>query len=336
MDKFEATMQLLKFFNSKNSNNCTPKMPPSDTTKIGWQVVTNCSSIKRRTGPAITPVMGHQTLEKFSTAWVNKILKAKDLVTVEETYGGRTFTEALAATELLGAELYVISAGLGLVHAKDRIPNYNLTISQGSGSISNWLKDSGKSTDEWWANLNKKLGKPYPFFKIANESKGLILTLPSTYLEMISTELLMLPKAAIEKLIIITSAVGQKIIDPELQTRCIPYDDRLDGVPAYRGTRNDFPQRALKHLVNEIDFQKKPIEEIKQDVLNFLSVFSKPTLPTRTKLDDEQIKELISQNWAIYLGKRESLHRFLRDVALVACEQKRFGALWNQVKLENS
>jgi hypothetical protein len=311
-------------------------MLQSDRTKIGWRIVTNCSSIKRRTGPAITPSMGYQTLEKFSAAWVDKVLKADDLVAVEETYGGRTFTEALAATEFLGAELYVISAGLGLVHAKDKIPNYNLTVSQGTGSISNWLKVSGKFSNEWWATLNNKLGKPYPIFKITNESEGLILALPSTYLEMISTELLMLPKEAIEKLIIITSEFGQKNIDAELQPRCLPYDERLDGVPTYRGTRNDFPQRALKHLVNEIDFRKKSIEEIKQDVLNLLNGLSKPTLPTRTKLNDDQIKELISQNWDIYLGKRESLHRFLRDFALVACEQKRFGTLWNQVKLEKT
>lgn len=303
---------------------------------MSWHVVTNCSSIKRRTGPSISPSMGYRSLEEFSTAWVKKILSASDLATVEDTYGGRTFTEALGATELMGAELYVISAGLGLVHAKDRIPNYNLTVSQGSGSISNWLQSSGKTSDEWWANLNMKLGKPYPIFQITKHSKGLILALPSTYLEMISTELLMLPKEAIEKLFIITSTAGQKVIDKELQPRCLPYDERLDGADAYRGTRNDFPQRALKHLVNEVDFQNKSINEVKKDVLHFLSSHAKPTLPKREKLNDEEIKELISKNWTSYLGKRESLHRYLRDVALVACEQKRFGALWNQVKLEIS
>jgi hypothetical protein len=309
-------------------------MPHSDTTKIGWQVVTNCSSIKRRKGTSITPALEYRTVQSLTAAWVKMILQVDDLKPVVDTYGGRTFTEAVAACKKIRANLYVISAGVGLVHANDKIPNYNLTVSLGNGSISQWLDERGTTSDEWWVLLNQKLGKPYPIFQLSKKSEGLILALPSTYLKMIMAELMMMPNELRNKLIIITSTAGQKSIHSDLLPRCLPYDERLDGHAAYRGTRNDFPQRALKHLVNEIDFQKNSIEEIKLEVLNFLNGLSKPTLPTRIKLDDEQIKALISKNWAIYLGKRESLHRFLRDVALVACEQKRFGILWNQVKLE--
>ncbi|MGV1045497.1 hypothetical protein [Limnohabitans sp.] len=311
-------------------------MTPTKTNTLGWQVVTNCSSIKRRTGTSITPSLGYRSLDELSSAWVKKTLKATDLALVEETYGGRTFIEALAAGAKLGADLHVISAGLGLVHAKDKIPNYNLTVSQGSGSISSWLVERGKSSVEWWEALNQKLGKPYPIFQLSKKSDGVILALPSTYLEMITSELLMMPSEARDKLIIITSAAGQKIIHADLRSRCLPYDERLDGAPSYRGTRNDFPQRALKHLVNEIEFQNKPIKAVQLEVLTFLDKHSKPTLPKRTKLDDDQIKKLIQKNWSNYLGKHELLLRFLRDVALVACEQKRFGKLWSQVKLENS
>lgn len=306
----------------------------SNTTQIGWQIVTNCSSIKRREGTPITPALGYRSIHELSAAWVKKVVQGVDVQPVVDTYGGRTFTEAVAACKKIQANLYVISAGLGLVHGNDRIPNYNLTVSLGNGSISQWLEERGKSSDEWWTHLNQKLGKPHPIFQLSKKSEGLILALPSTYLKMISSELMMMPQEMKDKLIIITSTAGQKSIHADLLTRCLPYDERLDGSGAYRGTRNDFPQRALKHLVNEIDFQKKSIGEIKQEVLHFLSVLSKPTLPTRTKLDDEQIKNLISKNWANFQGKRELLHRYLRDVALVACEQKRFGSLWNQVKLE--
>jgi hypothetical protein len=311
-------------------------MPNSDTNQIGWQVVTNCSSIKRRDGTSITPSLGYRSLHELSAAWVKKVLKETDVEPVVDTYGGRTFTEAVAACKKLQANLYVISAGIGLVHATDRIPNYSLTISLGNGSISQWLEQRGKTSDEWWTLLNQKLGKPNPISQLLKKSEGLILALPSTYLKMIATELMMMPKEMKEKLIIITSTAGQKSIHADLLIRCLPYDERLEGDDAYRGTRNDFPQRALKHLVNEIDFQKKSIGEIKKEVLNFLSVLSKPKLPTRTKLDDKQIKKMIKENWVLYRGKRESLHRYLRDIALVSCEQKRFGALWNQVKLEIS
>jgi hypothetical protein len=304
------------------------KTPP-----LGWKVVTNCSSIKRHTGLPLTPSLGYRTLEELSTAWTKKVKKASEVKLVEETYGGRTFIEALAACKKLDASLYVVSAGLGLVHAKDAIPNYNLTVSKGDGSILSWLAERSKSSMEWWDAVNQKMGKELPIFRLAQISDGVILAMPSTYLEMISCELLMLSREIRERIIIITSCAGQKRLHANLRDRCLPYDERLDGVPGYKGTRNDFPQRALKHLVNEVDFQNMPIETMQRKVIEYLDAYSKPVLPKRTRLDDEQITELLLINWEKYQGHREALHRFLRDVALVACEQKRFGNLWKLAKV---
>ena len=275
-------------------------------------------------------------LEAFSTAWVNKIQRASELETARATYGGRTFTESLSASDQLGAELYVISAGLGLVHAEDRIPHYNLTVSSGDGSINPWLASRGYMPSDWWSILNQKLNKSYPIFNLAKKNTGLILVLPSTYLDLISSEFPFLNDEIREKIFIITSTAGQQRLPIELKSRCLPYDERLNGSKEYQGTRNDFPQRALKHLVNEIDFQNNPINTTQKKILDYLKSHEKPIIPTRIKLDDQQIKQLIQKNWSHCEGKRGSLHRFLRDTLLVACEQKRFGNLWNEVKIENS
>ncbi len=299
----------------------------------GWKIVTNCSSVKRRRGEPITPVLRFRNLDDLCCAWVKKIKTETDLETVVDTYGGRSFTESLTACERIGADLYVISAGLGLVHQKDLIPNYNLTVSQGDGSIADWLAQKNTASAAWWHVLNVQLGKPTPITRLAMKSEGLILALPSTYLELISSELLMLSDEALEKLYIITSYAGQKKVEERLKKRCLPYDERLDGAKDYQGTRNDFPQRALKHLTTEIDFQNKPIQAVQKQVLRFLDRHNKPTLPQRIKLDDQEIRKLLKKNWARYGGKGHSLHRFLRDEALVACEQKRFRNLWNEVKL---
>ncbi len=301
---------------------------------MGWSVVTNCSSIKRRRGDAITPALSSRTLEDLCSSWVKKIQKVTDLETAAKTYGGRSFTESVTACQRLNANLHVISAGLGLVHVNDPIPNYNLTISQGNGSIADWLTDRNKGSAEWWTLLNEKLNKPNPILRLMMKSEGVILALPSTYLELVASELLILPNKDLEKLYIITSYAGQEKLHEQLKKRCLPYDERLDGAKDYQGTRNDFPQRALKHLVNEIDFKTKPIEDVQRIIMEFLGKHSKPTLPPRTKLDDHGIRKLIRKNWKKYEGKSSSLHRFLRDEALVACEQKRFSILWNEVKLE--
>ncbi len=311
-------------------------MPYTKNSSKGWKVVTNCSSIKRRQNTPITPALSHRTLEDLCEAWVKKVHKASDLEKASETYGGRSFSESMAASSLLQADLYVISAGLGLVHVDELIPHYNLTVSQGSGSIAEWLSQRSTDASDWWRLLNKKLNKPGPLFRLVKESGGLVLALPSTYLDLVSEELLLMSEAMLDKVFIITSHAGQQKIDQKLRYRCLPYDERLEGTLEYQGTRNDFPQRALKHLVSEIDFQNNPISVTQRKVLNYLKPYAKPVLPARTKMDDQQIKQLIRKNWTKYEGKRETLLRFLRDIALVSCEQKRFGNLWNEVKMDIS
>jgi hypothetical protein len=300
----------------------------------GWVVVTNCSSIKRRIGEAITPALSHRTIENLCNSWIKKIQKATDLKSVGETYGGRTFTESLQATKRLNAELYVISAGLGLVHFDDLIPNYELTISQGNGSIANWLTEKGYASVEWWSLLNNKLKSIDPILNLVKRYEGILLTVPSTYLELISDELLRIPLNDLKKLYIITSPVGQRNLNYIIRNRCIPYDERLNASLDYQGTRNDFPQRALKHLTTELDFQKMSMRTLQNEVLTYLNTYKIPTIPHRKKVDDEEIKRLIRSNWINHQGKSHGIHRYIRDEAKVACEQKRFSNLWNEVKIE--
>jgi len=298
-----------------------------------WHVVTNCSSIKKRQDNTLKLDPFRLSFDQFCHKWTTKVKSSKSQISALETYGGRTFIEAVAVTEKLQAELYVVSAGLGLVHASQNIPNYSLTVSKGEGSIGNWLLSQNKSPSEWWLALNQQLGKSNPIRKIIKSSEGVIFALPSTYLEMIDIELEKLPPELVAKIFIITSTAGRKAISSKLKERALPYDERLDGAKNYKGTRNDFAQRALKHFVTEIDFINQNISSIKNDIDNFLKKYKKPDIPTRIKLSDEAIISLIQKNWYAYGGTRDKLHRYLRDTALVACEQNRFGTLWNQVRL---
>ena len=309
-------------------------MQPSNKPTAGWKILTNCSSIKRRRDAPINPDLHSRTLEGLCSAWIGRINASSTLESVKSTYGGRTFIEAANASNLLNAELYVISAGLGLVHTEDKIPNYNMTISSGSGSIANWLREKRHLSKDWWAILNSTIGNPLPILRLIEESEGVIFALPSTYLEMIKVEMEMIGDNYLNRVFIITSPAGQKLFNPPLKERCLPYDERLNGALGYEGTRNDFPQRALRHFVKEIDFKYSPINVIQSNVRTFIESNSIPLLPVRARMSDKEIKEIIYKNWGEYGGRRENLLRYLRDKALISCEQKRFGHLWNEVKLE--
>ena len=309
-------------------------MQTSNKPTAGWKIVTNCSSIKRRRDAPINPDLHSRTLEGLCSAWIRKVNASSTLESVKSTYGGRAFIEATNASEYLNADLYVISAGLGLVHADYRIPNYNMTISSGSGSIANWLREKRFLSKDWWAMLNNTIGKPLPILRLIEESDGVIFALPSTYLEMITAELEMISENNLNRVLIITSQAGQKLLNYKLKERYLPYDERLNGAPGYEGTRNDFPQRALRHLTKEIELKTSTINAIQSNVLRFIESNTRPLFPVRARMSDQEIKEIIYKNWKKCGGRRENLLRYLRDKALVSCEQKRFGHLWNEVKLE--
>ena len=305
---------------------------PSIPSVKNWHVVTNCSSIKKRQDSPLKLDPFRLSFDQFCIQWTTKVKSSTSQVSALETYGGRTFIEAVAVTEKLQAELYVVSAGLGLVKASENIPNYSLTVSKGEGSIGNWLLSQNKSPSDWWLALNQQLGRSNAIRKIIKSSEGVIFALPSTYLEMIDIELEKLPPELLAKIFIITSTAGRKAISSKLKERALPYDERLDSAKNYQGTRNDFAQRALKHFVAETDFINQDINGVKNEINSYLKKYKKPEIPARAKLDDEAIVSLIEKNWNACGGTRDKLHRYLRDTALVACEQNRFGALWNQVR----
>jgi len=300
-----------------------------------WKIVTSCSSVKRRRDSAIYPSLKAKSLDEVCATWITKISASKNLSPAIATYGGRSFTEAVKAANKTGLQLYVISAGLGLVHADQMIPNYSLTISKGEGSIAEWLERKNLNSSDWWERLNVKLNKENPIQKLVKNSDGVLFALPSTYLDLVVKELLTLDNTNLSKIQLITSQFGQRLLPDSLKARCIPYDERLEGSSEFKGTRNDFAQRALNHYVTQIDFRNNSIESSRAKVIDFLSKQTKPQIPARKKLDDSEIIKLIKRNWKQCEGRREGLLRHLRDTALVACEQKRFGYLWNQVRSEH-
>jgi hypothetical protein len=114
----------------------------------------------------------------------------------------------------------------------------------------------------------------------------------------------------------------------------MPYDDRLEGIANHDGTRTDFPHRALKHFVTQLQGHKLQATLAKASVKRAMDNSSERIVPKREKATDKQIVDLIRANWNDYDGSATKLLRYLRDEALVACEQSRFSALWRMTKAD--
>lgn len=311
--------------------------------KMEIVVITSCTMRKRRGVTSVSLAKAEMRGKPAIIArrWASRLrqstIAGKDAFsTALNLYIGRSFSESRKVVEILGADLFVVSAGLGLVHHATKVPNYNLTVAMGEASLKPALSAENASTADWWQALNNENGTPNPICRLIKGHEGalVLLALPANYIEMISMDLETLDLLSADRLRIFTSKRGADFIPSHLADCLMPYDERLEGNSKYSGTRTEFPQRALRHFVEELKIHNKPLQEARGAVLDSMSALSIPVIPIRTRKTDEQIANLIRENWVTCSGGSGRLLRHLRDQELVACEQSRFQGLWRKIKSE--
>jgi len=306
---------------------------------MSYLVITNCTGRKSqipepklREIPKLTP---QNDIRACALNWALSIKTSKRLYEAENLYQGRSIVDSKAVSDMLNAQSYVVSAGLGLVSAKDLIPSYELTVVDGS-PFRKQLQKRGHSNQDWWGKLNGALKKTNnPLSKLINSGryKQIFIALPSSYLEMVQKDLWGADRKLLNKVLIFTSTYGAQFIPEEWRQQALPYDERLeDSKSGYAGTRSDFPQRAMRHFLEKVWIPKDSLESNINKVNQNLKKLQKPILPTRRRVDDAEIIRIIKKNWKNKLGNSGALLRFIRDEALVSCEQSRFKRLCAEVR----
>lgn len=301
-------------------------------------VLTNCTSRKRspKTGSgaaswALSHRSRYESVQDLARHWKRTVEQAEAHQFAIDLYTGRSVVDAREASTLAGAKLAFVSAGLGLLQANVMVPHYDLTVAAGNSSISPALAQVKATPADWWLTLNK--GPSIAKLIAAPSTKLMFLALPSGYLEMVSSDLGQCATIFAKKLRIFTSGKGREAVPDHLRGCVMPYDERLEATP-FAGTRADFPQRALRHFIQELKGHRLALASGRAAVEDALSDREVPILPSRTKLPDSEILGLLRKNWSDYGGSSTRLLRFLRDDALVACEQGRFRQLWQQLRAE--
>ena len=302
-------------------------------------VITNCTSRKRASGIVTTSndPFKFNSLTGLANAWVKRLSEARDRTTVIDLYQGRAFSESRHAARLLGAGVHVISAGLGLVDEMATVPPYSLTTSPGEGSIKKWLEVQNASSSDWWTALTEELGTPRPLSALVNASAPtttVLIALPASYLGMVMRDLVHVDPDSAGRLRIFTSDAGARMLPVHLKAVAMPYDDRLEGLPTHAGTRTEFPHRALRHFVEKLNAHRLPLQEAKDAVVSSLEGAQIRITPKRAKATDATVGQLVRANWAAHGGSSGRLLRFLRDDAMVACEQSRFRSIWTEIHAE--
>lgn len=294
-------------------------------------VISNCT-MRKAAGPSIGLGDISQAGGVLATAqrWNSLVKRTPPMCPAGKLYKGRSIADAAAATAALEGKMFVVSAGLGLVATDDLVPNYDLTVAPGS-ELARLLARERLQPRHWWAAITEERHSP---LSTLISGCAAYLALPASYLRMLRDDLESLPTAAKEHLRIFTSEAGRAEVPEWLSSCVMPYDDRLETVPGFDGTRADFPQRALRHFVESLRGHKVRQADGRHAVLKSLSSQQRRTLPERVRASDDEIRALLREQWVACAGSGTRLLRYLRDDAKVSCEQGRFRTLWRTLATE--
>jgi len=303
-----------------------------------YLVITNCTS-RKKNKPTVglakaVLIKNKDELESAANEWIKKVNAAKDCIPANILYQGRPIQDIkIAATLLQNTDIYFISAGLGLVEFNEKIPSYELSVTENTPFRKN-LKEIGIPITSWWKSINfSRSGNKKTLSKLINTGNydKIFIATSSSYLEFINDDLWGANPEELKKVLIFSSPYGQSKVPNAWKQQVIPYDERIeDKASGCAGTRVDFPQRTLRHFIEVLKLQNHSLEKSRSIVLKLIRTLNKPIYPTRKKVSDEEVTKLIKSSWSFYNGNSHKLLRHLRDIELISCEQSRFKKLWHE------
>jgi len=300
-------------------------------------ILTACTQRKRVTHNPILSArdLPSGRLSEVAGAWSERLKKVEKDRSARNLYSGRSFAEAVKAADALSADLFVVSAGLGLVPGDHAVPSYNLTVSRGDPDCVMLKLPSDCTEADWWAALG---GADALVDLVERTPQIVVVGLPSPYLRMIAPALGQLSDEACSRIRI---AGGRFVgdLDSRLDDARLPYDDRLDGPQSpLPGTKSDFAARAARHFVEQILVQDPfaPMDRHRAQVEALLSGWARPIAKSGVRAPDSEIKAIIRQHWTRADGRSTKLLRILRDELNIACEQKRFKGLAAEIREEKA
>ena len=273
-------------------------------------------------------------------AWLKHINKCEKRVSALDLYVGEHWSVA-KEEYYRDRMLWIISAGWGVINAETSICPYDATFSKGDD---NSIFRSGNDEDgsiinqnrEWWKILHEKRSLDLSLEKIFNEFSGdcFFIAASPQYLNVIEPELIDLKENGVitsENTFVITSGKG---INKKLKD--LQYLVSEDFCSTLGGSRISLNIRLARYLMDDSESAK----DIKTFVENKYSSLWDSAEPAkkynRKKLCDDEVIILIKK--MIEFENINSASGGLKELRKsgMACEQKRFGRLFNKTKEEIS
>ncbi len=303
------------------------------------RVVVSCSNKKKLAAPDDLKINNYQdNLSKKIKLWNNRLNNpATKQYPALEMYQGAHWSVAkqihgFSSKENLDVELWIASAGYGLIKADTLIESYDATFAKGSKES---VADEGK-TQCWDLLALRKRSHAANLTALAVENPDdfLAVALSETYLKALETDLLnvasLLPP---EQLFLISASATKE--HPELSCFHLSADARL--VNALGGNLISLNARIALHLLEKETLHKWDRSKIDE----YFYELTESQLPfkkfKREKMTDDQIISFITEQITVASNKngkvrfsQSQLLRRLRDTGR-ACEQTRFRRIFQEI-----
>lgn len=299
-------------------------------------IISSCTNSKKQTPSEAFKIANFKTdmqLEDVINIW-NENIEKETIQVYEATklYKGAAWKATLDTTTMLATKfntrLYVASAGYGLIHAETKICSYDSTFaSSTANSITKFIVNADKNANvQWWNMINK--------FKLSSFQKGsyFFIVLPHEYLSAAQDTIKLLVEKFDKKVFIFIA--NKHPIPLFMKKNIIKFDSRFNNFQT--GVLSNMLQRAVLWLSSEIIKKEIPLvhQELQKHIDAKMNNFEAFNMPVRSKLSEDEIRNKIEK--MILKDKNLSASKGLKNFrnSGYACEQKRFGKIFKEVKSE--
>jgi hypothetical protein len=319
----------------------SPELSPVRTVHI----VASCTQGKRCTVPPELRLgdISEGTLAQRLVMWSDRLHESEaERIAAVDLYRGQHWAVVRELPDVAKAEghqanLWVASAGYGLVPAEARVRPYSATFAA-SEEDSVWRPGDGDrrmALRTWWNGLQAVSGPdaaaPRSISALAgSDDKAVLLVIASpSYVAAMAEDLESAREQLVDPqhLIIVSSRNGS--LPAWLTSHLVPSEAPLSRVLG--GALGSLHARTARRIL-----QESAEEPLRADVLvsyyeRLISEVESATIPTRVKLRDEDVRRFIREVTAGHRGLTcTAALRKLRATGR-ACEQRRFVGLYAQV-----
>lgn len=229
------------------------------------------------------------------------------------------------------AELWIASAGYGLIQMRDEIESYAATFSPNSPDSVARSRAESEFNAAWWRHVStwrERTGHNVSSIAtlVDDDPRATVLVaLSASYTRALQEDLLAAARSLVrpDHLLLISAGDATK----ELEHIRIPADARLQA--DLGGTLLSLNARIARLLVTEADEHHWNADRVRRRLTERLDRLP-PLAPFgRSPMTDEQVRDFVRQALLASPSSRSTLLRKLRDAGR-ACEQKRFSRLYQE------